>query len=239
MTTQSFPLGDAPRIVISNCRGGLEITVWDERTIEVESDGRIDNAGQSAEAFVIQGASDDLEVRLPYDAEVIVDNVRGDVEARGFRALTLTNVGGDLEIADIEGPYSDALRIDAQKQELREKLRVIGQLEAKKVGPVRILADLSSATPEKLWLTEFADTNGTLKLTGLGVDEQTVADFLRKLGTLPFFTSVDLDETSQVDQDGAKLKKFVIRGQIDYGVPGNMATAAKDKPANAAAGVKK
>jgi type IV pilus assembly protein PilN len=141
------------------------------------------------------------------------------------------------EIASIEGPYSDALRIEQQKQELREKLRVIGQLEAKKVGPVRILADLSTATPDKLWLTEFADANGTLKLTGLGVDEQTVADFLRRLGTLTFFQSVDLDETSQVTQDGAKLKKFVIRGQIDYGAP---ATDVARSPGNkASAGVAK
>ena len=135
------------------------------------------------------------------------------------------------EIAAIEGPYSDALRIEGQKQELREKLRVIAQLEAKKVGPVRILADLSTATPDKLWLTEFSDANGTLKLTGLGVDEQTVADFLRRLGTLPFFQSVDLDETSQVDQDGTKLKKFVIRGQIDYGGQATgVARAPGDKP---------
>jgi type IV pilus assembly protein PilN len=134
------------------------------------------------------------------------------------------------DIANIEGPYADALRVEQQKQELREKLKVIGQLEAKKVGPVRILADLSAATPDKLWLTEFADTNGTLKLTGIGVDEQTVADFLRRLGTLPFFRSVDLDETSQVDQEGAKLKKFVIRGQLDYGMPGT-AVAAGQKPA--------
>ena len=138
----------------------------------------------------------------------------------------------ETELKAIEGPYADALRIEQQKQELREKLRVIGQLEAKKVGPVRILADLSNATPDKLWLTDFSDTNGTLKLTGIGVDEQTVADFLRRLGTLPFFQSVDLDETSQVDQDGAKLKKFVIRGQIDYGAPGTaVARAAGDKPA--------
>jgi type IV pilus assembly protein PilN len=136
------------------------------------------------------------------------------------------------DLAALEGSYGEALRIDQQKQELREKLRVIGQLEAKKVGPVRILADLSSATPDKLWLTEFADTGGTLKLTGVGVDEQTVADFLRRLGTLPFFQSVDLDETSQVDQDGAKLKKFVIRGQIDYGVS-TTAVASGDKPAPA------
>ncbi len=136
------------------------------------------------------------------------------------------------QIAAIEGPYADSLRLEQQKQELREKLRVIGQLEARKVGPVRILADLSTATPEKLWLTDFADNNGTLKLTGLGADEQTVADFLRRLGTLPFFNSVDLDETSQVDQDGVKLKKFVIRGQIDYGMPGtDVARAGAQKAA--------
>jgi type IV pilus assembly protein PilN len=123
------------------------------------------------------------------------------------------------QLKAIAGPYADVTRMEQQKQELREKLRVIGQLEAKKVGPVRILADLSAATPDKLWLTEFADTGGTLKLTGLGADEQTVADFLRRLGVLPFFQTVDLDETSQVDQEGAKLKKFVIRGQLDYGAP--------------------
>ena len=152
-----------------------------------------------------------------------------------WQGLRVSSAHRDLEhvtgeIKSIDGPYADALRIEQQKQELREKLRVIGQLEAKKVGPVRILADLSSATPDKLWLTEFADSGGTLKLTGLGVDEQTVADFLRRLGTLPFFQSVDLDETSQVDQDGAKLKKFVIRGQLDYGMPGTDVATAGQKP---------
>jgi type IV pilus assembly protein PilN len=167
---------------------------------------------------------------------VIAVAVLGLVAAHLWQGVRITSARRELrrltqDIASIEGPYSDALRIEQQKQELREKLRVIGQLEAKKVGPVRILADLSSATPDKLWLTEFADTNGTLKLTGLGVDEQTVADFLRRLGTLTFFQSVDLDETSQVDQEGAKLKKFVIRGQIDYGAPATgVARAAGDKP---------
>jgi type IV pilus assembly protein PilN len=130
------------------------------------------------------------------------------------------------QLKEIAGPYADVTRMEQQKQELREKLHVIGQLEAKKVGPVRILADLSSATPDKLWLTEFADTGGALKLTGLGADEQTVADFLRRLGVLPFFQSVDLDETSQVDLEGAKLKKFVIRGQLDYGAPAGPAQTA-------------
>jgi len=135
------------------------------------------------------------------------------------------------QLADIQGPYAEVTRMDQQKQELRDKLRVIAQLEAKKVGPVRILGDLSSSTPDKLWLTEFADTGGLLKLTGLGIDEQTIADFLRRLSTVPFFQNVDLDETSQVTEQGTKLKKFVIRARLDYGATGtatpNQATAGK------------
>jgi type IV pilus assembly protein PilN len=162
--------------------------------------------------------------------------VFGFIAAHGWQGARFASANRELrrlneQLKEIAGPYADVTRMETQKQELREKLRVIGQLEAKKVGPVRILADLSAATPDKLWLTEFADTGGTLKLTGLGADEQTVADFLRRLGVLPFFQSVDLDETSQVDQDGAKLKKFVIRGQLDYGAPaGPSQTASGAKP---------
>ena len=135
----------------------------------------------------------------------------------------------NADISALAGPYADVTRMEQQKKELSEKLRVISQLEAKKVGPVRILAGLSEATPEKLWLTEYADAGGKLKLTGFGADEQTVADFLRKLGVLPVFQSVDLDETSQVTQEGVKLKKFVISGQIDYGAPAGAAQTASGK----------
>ena len=136
-----------------------------------------------------------------------------------------------VELADIQGPYADVTHMEQQKQELRDKLRVIGELEAKKVGPVRILADLSTATPDKLWLTEFTETGGKLKLSGLGGDEQTVADFLRRLGAVPFFHGVDLEETSQVDQEGAKLKKFVISGQVDFAAEAPEKHAAADRPA--------
>src|SRR5206468_143975 len=99
------------------------------------------------------------------------------------------------ELVAIQGPYADVTRIEQQKQELREKLRVIAELEARKVGPVRLLEDLSGATPDKLWLLEFADTGGAVKISGLGVDEQTVADFLRRLASSPYFRRIDLEET--------------------------------------------
>ena len=136
------------------------------------------------------------------------------------------------ELQAIMGPYSEVLKIQAQEKDLEEKLKVITQLEAKGAGPVRMLADLSAATPDKLWLTEFAEAGGTAKMSGFSVDEQTIADFLRRLGTSSYFTGVDLDETTQVTTENVKQKKFTLRAQVNYaGAP----PAAKPADKTAAA----
>ena len=120
------------------------------------------------------------------------------------------------ELTAISGPYGDVLRIQAQQKELEEKLKVIAQLEARSGGPVRMLSDLSSATPDKLWLTDFSESAGTVHMVGFSVDEQTIADFLRRLGASAYFTSVDLEETTQVTQENVKQKKFALKAQVNY-----------------------
>ena len=141
------------------------------------------------------------------------------------------------ELQAIMGPYDEVQKIQAQQKELQEKLDVIKQLEARSGGPVHVLDDLSGATPDKLWLTEFAETGGTARLSGFSVDEQTIADFLRRLGGSSYFTGVDLEETTQVTQENVKQKKFTMRAQVNYaGVPAqapNADGAAKEKTAAA------
>jgi type IV pilus assembly protein PilN len=120
------------------------------------------------------------------------------------------------ELQQIAGAYGDVTKMEQQQKVLEEKLKVISQLEARSAGPVRMLADLSTATPDKLWLTDFTETGGQIKMSGFSVDEQTIADFLRRLDTSPYFHGVDLDETTQVTQDGVKEKKFSLKAQVNY-----------------------
>lgn len=140
------------------------------------------------------------------------------------------------ELQAIAGAYGDVMRIQAQQKELEEKLKVITQLEARGSGPVRMLSDLSSATPDKLWLTEFTESGGTVKMAGFSVDEQTIADFLRKLATSPYFVNVDLEETTQVTQEGVKQKKFLLKAQVNYagGAAGPKAVPAAPRDKTAA-----
>jgi type IV pilus assembly protein PilN len=170
-------------------------------------------------------------------ALVIGCAVIGLLIAHGWQQFSIMSVGRqqtrlEREIAELKGPYEAVVKMEREKTDLEEKLSVIRNLEAKKLGPVRMLADLSGATPDKLWLTEFVETGGSLRLSGLGVDEQTVADFLRRLAESHYFRSVDLEETSQVQAEGVKHKRFVIRAKVNYAAPtpGDKAAAlpAKD-----------
>ena len=102
---------------------------------------------------------------------------------------------------------------------LEQKIKVIDDLNKKKVGPVKVMESLSLATPPRLWLTDFKESGGNLTISGLAVDNQTVADFLKSLSTFAYFGNVDLVETTQVEQDGVALKKFSIRAQIFYQPP--------------------
>jgi type IV pilus assembly protein PilN len=139
----------------------------------------------------------------------------------------------ERQLAELKGPYEQVVKMEREKQELQDKLSAIRELEAKKFGPVRMLADLSGATPDKLWLTDFSERGGSVRLSGLGVDEQTVADFMRRLSLSPYFRNVDLEETSEAKNDKQNLgkhKRFVIRAQVNYA-----ASKAKDAQAKAAA----
>ena len=141
----------------------------------------------------------------------------------------------ERQLAELKGPYEQVVKMEKEKQELQDKLNVIRELEAKKFGPVRMLADLSGSTPDKLWLTDFSEKGGSIRLSGLGVDEQTVADFMRRLSTSPYFRNVDLEETSEAKSDPknntGKHKRFVIRAQVNY-------AALKGKDAQGKAGGK-
>src|ERR687885_715991 len=96
MPTQRFPAGAAPRIVISRCHGDLVIDAWDERSIAVETDEPLDVASQDDEALVVEGAEDDLRLRVPTDTAVVVEDVHGDTMVRGIQSLTLAGAHGDV-----------------------------------------------------------------------------------------------------------------------------------------------
>lgn len=154
-----------------------------------------------------------------------------------YRTTALEREAANLraEIAKLESETKEVAVLQRTIADLKQKVKVIDDLSQKKVGPVRVMESLSIAVPEKLWLTEFKENSGSLAMSGMAIDNQTVADFLRALAASPYFSDVDLVETSQVQQERLVLKKFSLKSRLMYQADIGRASA-KNEPGKAPGG---
>jgi len=140
------------------------------------------------------------------------------------------------EMASMEGQAKEVNDLQTKITALKQKLAVIDALSKKKVGPVRVMESLSASAPERLWLTQFKETGGSLLVTGMAVDNQTIADFLKALQTSEYFKDVELVETVQAQQDKQTLKKFSVRSRLVYQPQAEPQTAPAPQKTAAPAG---
>lgn len=87
----------------------------------------------------------------------------------------------DAKIKELERIIGEVNNINKRKKELEDKLAVLNELRRGRSGPVRILDALAEATPKKVWLKEFDEKGGQVKLTGTAFSHEDVAEFMRGL----------------------------------------------------------
>jgi type IV pilus assembly protein PilN len=121
----------------------------------------------------------------------------------------------------------------AKKAELQKKIDVIAGLDRARKGPVRIMDELATRTPERLWLESISAKGNKLELTGQSLDNELVAVFLGSLGDSPYFADVDLNSTELGNgPEGLKVVKFKIQATIV--APQTASTEAPNAPAGQA-----
>ena len=96
------------------------------------------------------------------------------------------------------------------KEQVKKKLDVLAQLRKNKTGPAQRLATLSDITPEKLWLTAYAESNDNVKLTGVAYTEDLIAQFMRSVQASNDYAGVELIVSEQKEISGTKFKSFEL-----------------------------
>ena len=104
-------------------------------------------------------------------------------------------------------------------KEARGKNKIIEDLKKKKSGPVLVMENLAGAAPATLWLTDLKESGGSLSLSGVAVDNKTVADFINGLEASKHFKGVELIETTEGSGPTAGFKKFAVKSTVHYQVP--------------------
>jgi len=113
-------------------------------------------------------------------------------------------------IKELDEKVGEIEEYKQQSAKLDQKLAVISDLKKGRLRAVHILDALSELTPEKVWIESLDKSGKGIKITGVALDNETIANFMDKLGRSQYFTGVELEVTEQIGRGGMKLKKFSL-----------------------------
>ena len=111
-------------------------------------------------------------------------------------------------LADIE-------KIKQQKAELERKTSIIKKLRTDSSLTVRVLDEVANKVDNKrMWLDSLSQEGNILNLTGVALDNETVAQFMDKLKDSKVITDVNLTSSSLKVVSERNLKSFVLACSI-------------------------
>lgn len=131
----------------------------------------------------------------------------------GDKVATIEKLNKD--IAELDVKVKEVEKYKQDNKELENKIGIIRTLQAKKTGPVKVLDKLSMEIPEEVWVDSFADTAGALKLTGAGLDDEKISEFLKKLEATPLFCQVELQYIRPRPIGKKRVRAFEINASLN------------------------
>jgi len=110
---------------------------------------------------------------------------------------------------------NEIAKLKKNKEILEKKVDVIKKLKQGSQLTVRILDEIANRTPtSRLWLKSLKEAGGKLQLTGVALDNATIAQFMKQLSDSPYFLDAELVSSSQEEVAGRKLKSFSLTVNI-------------------------
>ena len=98
----------------------------------------------------------------------------------------------DREIKSNEASIKIIKELKKEKEVYRKQFQVIENLKKDKEGPVRMLDEIATRIPKKMWLISMKQSGNTLQLDGVAVENKLISKFMYNLKESPYFKKVDL-----------------------------------------------
>ncbi|MBI2487082.1 MAG: PilN domain-containing protein [Deltaproteobacteria bacterium] len=124
--------------------------------------------------------------------------------------------GVKKQIAKLEDVKKKVEEFKAKNKDLEERIKAIAILEENRTGPLFVMDSLAKAIPDRAWIDKFSEKANVAQMDGMAWDEITVADFMKKLQSYPYFQNVELKVIKTKEIQKLPLKNFVIESRLNY-----------------------
>lgn len=133
-----------------------------------------------------------------------------------YQATTAAQLNADLSrLQNEKQKYNNILnqirKFEQDKALTEKKIAVIKELKKSSALTVHILDEVARLTPTKrLWLKSLSQSGNSLQLTGMALDNRTIAEYMEALKTSPYINEVSLENSILAKYAGRDLKSFAI-----------------------------
>jgi type IV pilus assembly protein PilN len=118
------------------------------------------------------------------------------------------------ELQQYEKINRDIEEMKKKLDTLNKKMAVIRELDTNRYEPVRLMDTLSQVIVEKrMWYTALDIKSDLINISGIAMDDKTVADFMLRLEGSGWFSAVNLKTLKQIEVQKTTLKSFEISCQ--------------------------
>jgi type IV pilus assembly protein PilN len=141
-------------------------------------------------------------------------------------------------VSELEQDAADVEQLQQQAQVYIGQLQVLSDLEARRIGPVRMLDEMQAmlSAPRdqedrvaqlrrdwnvewdtrRLWVDRFSEDESGFVLDGHAGNADDVAEFLHRMNTAVYFNNVELDYVTRQSRDDQDLVQFHLFGELSY-----------------------
>ena len=120
------------------------------------------------------------------------------------------------------------VKLEKKKKLVEKQISIVHELQKKSQLTVHILDEIARITPnERMWVTGFSQNTRSLKLTGMALDNRTIAKYLVDLKESPYLANVTLGNSALSKYGGRNLKRFSLSCSVI--LPGTADEASKAK----------
>jgi type IV pilus assembly protein PilN len=92
---------------------------------------------------------------------------------------------------------------------LKKKMAVMDTLEANRFAPIRLMDTMTQVVvPKRMWFTNMQSKGQKVSITGVALDNTTVADFMIRLENSGLFNEVDLKTLKQPKGKKGESSRF-------------------------------
>jgi type IV pilus assembly protein PilN len=107
-------------------------------------------------------------------------------------------------------------KIEEEKKVLATRTEVINRLKQSSSLTVHVLDEIANLTPpSRMWLKSLSQNGNQFSLTGMALDDQTIAKYMDDLGASAYIQNVRLASSSMEVFAERSLKAFSISANVD------------------------